>query len=203
VNRSPELIERAEDLLRSLPGPLAAHCRRSAAVAVEMAERFGVDRADAELAALLHDFARDVPEADSVRLADELGVPMTAFETAHPMLLHARIGAAMVRRELPGVGEAVLSAISAHTVGAVPMSDLDRIVYIADAIEPGRDYPGVDEVRAACSASPLAECFRLVYGRSMRHVLERGRPLHPISAAVGASIERETGRALFDPAAVA
>jgi HD superfamily phosphohydrolase YqeK len=82
------------------------------------------------------------------------------------------------------------------------MSDLDRVVYLADMIEPARAYPGVEDVRAACDGGSLAECFRVGYGRSVRHVREGRRPLHPISAAVGAGIERETGRALFDPPAV-
>jgi predicted HD superfamily hydrolase involved in NAD metabolism len=173
-----------------------------ARTAAELAVRFGVDPADAELAGLLHDYARDEDSAELLSSAAGLGLPVTGFEREHPYLLHARLGAALVRRDLPGVGEAVLSAIAVHTVGALPMSDLDKVVYLADMVEPERDYPGVDALRAACASQPLSECFRLGYGRSVRHVLEKGAMLHPISAAVGAAIERETGRALFDPAAV-
>jgi len=200
VSRSSELLVRARELVEQrLSPPSAAHCVRTAAAAVELARRVGVDEADAELAGLLHDYARDVADDDAPGLADELHMPVTDFEREHPHLMHARLGAALVRRDLPGVGEAVLSAISAHTVGALPMSDLDRVVYIADTIEPGRTYPAVEGLRAVCSTEPLAECFRVVYGRSMRNVLERGGQVHPITAAVGASIERETGRALFEP----
>lgn len=169
-----------------------------AATAVRLARRFGVDEADAELAGLLHDYARDVDLSALLPLADELGVPTIPFERQHPRLVHARVGAAMARRDLPGIGEAVLSAIAVHTVGAVPMSDLERIIFIADMIEPERRYPGVEGLRAACDAEPLSECFRLGYGRTLRHVLEKGQPVHPISGAVSAMIERETGRALFD-----
>lgn len=169
------------------------------ATAVDLARRFGVDEADAELAGLLHDYARDEGPQRLVAEADELGVPTLPIEREHPYLLHARVGAAQVRRDLPGVGEAVLSAIAVHTVGGVPMSDLDRVVYLADMIEPARDYPGVDAVRTACARDPLAECFRIGYGRSVRHVLESDRQLHPISPAVSAGVERETGKPLFDP----
>jgi predicted HD superfamily hydrolase involved in NAD metabolism len=200
VSRSPELLERARELVEERLKPTsAAHCARTAETAVAMALRFGVDVADAELAGLLHDYARDVIDTDAVPLASDLGLPVTAFEVAHPHLLHARLGAALVRRDLPGVGEAVLSAISAHTVGAIPMSDLDRIVYIADAIEPGRDYPAVESLRAVCDSESLSECFRVVYGRSTRNVMEKGLAVHPLTPAVSAAIERETGRALFDP----
>jgi predicted HD superfamily hydrolase involved in NAD metabolism len=186
---------------RQLSPKSAAHCERVAATAAALARRVGVDGADAELAGLLHDYARDVSNGDAPAVAGELGVPVTEFEREHPHLMHARIGAAMVRRDLPGVGEAVLSAISAHTVGALPMSELDKVVYIADTIEPSRTFAGVEDLRAVCASEPLTECFRVVYGRSMRNVLEKGRPVHPITAAVGASIERETGRPLFDPVA--
>jgi predicted HD superfamily hydrolase involved in NAD metabolism len=180
----------------------AAHCQRVAQAAVVLARRFGVDEADAELAGLLHDYARDEAAEDLVARADEFGVPTIPFEREHPYLLHARLGAALVRRDLPDVGEAVLSAVETHTVGALPMSDLDRVVYLADMIEPARTYEGVEDVRGACESCSLAECFRVGYGRSVRYLLGRGRPLHPISTAVGAQIELETGRALFDPPVV-
>jgi predicted HD superfamily hydrolase involved in NAD metabolism len=180
-----------------------SHSESVAVTAAALARLFGVDIADAELAGLLHDYARDESDEGLLDLAEQTGVPVLGFEREHPHLLHARVGAALVRRELPGVGEAVLSAIEVHTVGALPMSDLDKVVYLADMTEPGRDFEGVEQLRAACATLPLSECFRLGYGRTVRHVLGRGKPLHPVSAAVGAAIERETGRALFDPAAVA
>ena len=168
-------------------------------MAVELAERFGVDVKAAELAGLLHDYARDEDPAGLVATAERLGVPVIPIELEHPGLLHARVGAAMVRQDLPGLGEAVLSAIEVHTVGAMPMSDLDKVVYLADMIEPSRDFPGVEELRAACDTETLDECFRLAYGRTLRHLKERGRPVHPISDVVVAMIEREAGRPLFDP----
>jgi len=203
VSRSSELLATARELVAARLGEKSlGHCERVAEVATVLAGRFGVDKADAELAGLLHDYARDDGAELLLEEAHALGVPSIPFEREHAFLLHARVGAAQVRRDLPGVGEAVLSAIAVHTVGGVPMSDLDRIVFLADMIEPARDYPGVAEVRAACETGPLSESFRVGYGRSVRHVIERGRPVHPISNAVGAAIERETGLALFDPPAV-
>lgn len=203
MSRSSDLLEKAHALVAArLSDESAAHCERVARTAKDLAVRFGVDPADAELAGLMHDYARDEDDAGLLSSAAALDMPVTDFEREHPRLLHARLAAAEARRDLPSVGEAVLSAVAAHTVGALPMSDLDRVVYLADMLEPERDYPGVDALRAACASQPLAECFRLGYGRSVRHVLEKGRALHPISAAVGAAIERETGRALFDAATV-
>jgi len=204
VSRSSELLAQARALLASRLSPgSVAHSERVATSAVALARRSGVDVDDAELAGLLHDYARDESGESLLALSDTLGIPLTPFERNNPRLLHARVGAALARRDLPAIGEAVLSAIEVHTVGGLPMSDLDKVVYLADMIEPARDFDGVEALRAACDTLPLAECFRLGYGRSVRYVLERGLALHPISAAVGAAIERETGRALFDPAEVA
>jgi len=204
VNRSPEVTRRARELLaQRLSAESYAHCERTAAAALQLAERFGVEPAAAELAGLLHDYARDEDPAGLVTMAEALGVPSVALEREHPYLLHARVGAALVRCDLPEVGEAVLSAISVHTVGGVPMSALDKVIYLADMIEPARDFPGLAELRAACACEPLDECFRLAYGRTLRHLKQRGRPVHPISDAVSVRIEQETGRALFDPPVVA
>jgi predicted HD superfamily hydrolase involved in NAD metabolism len=198
------MVDRARGFVAArLAAEVLAHSERTAAAAVALAARFGADATAAEVAGLLHDCAREEDDAQLVEAAEALGVPALPFEVAHPHLLHARVGAAMVRRDLWGVGEAVLSAIEVHTVGAVPMSDLDKVVYLADMTEPGRDYPGLDDLRAALKTESLDECFRLAYGRTLRHLKQSGRPVHPISDAVAGQIERETGRPLFDPPVVA
>lgn len=199
MTRSPELVSRARALISQRLSPaLCAHSERTSAAAVVLADRFGVDVGGAELAGLLHDYARDQDPAALVATAESLGVAFTPFEREHPHLLHARVGAAMVRRDLPGLGEAVLSAIEVHTVGAVPMSGLDMVVYLADMTESGRNHPGLDDLRSKFATESLDECFRLAYGRTLRHLKEAGRPVHPISDAVIAAIESGTGRPLYD-----
>lgn len=194
-----ELIPQARLLLAGRLSPASlAHCERTGAQARALAQRHGVDPDAAELAGLLHDWCRDESDDGLLEQAEALGVPVIAFEREHPYLLHARVAAAMIRRDLPGAGESVLSAVASHTVGAVPMSDLEKVVYLADMIEPARDYEGVAALRASCASDTLAECFRRGYARSLRYLMDRGRPVHPISAAVMASIERETGLPLFD-----
>lgn len=203
MSPSSELVARARELLRSrLSAASLAHCERTAETAVGLARRFGVDPGRAELAGLLHDYARDDGPDALLAACEALGVPVTSFEREHAHLLHARVSAALVRRDLPGSGEAVLSAIATHTVGGFPMSDLDKVIYIADMIEPARDFPGVETLRAACRREDLDECFRIAYGSTLRHLKSQGHAVHPISAAVAAEIERSTGRSLFDSPAV-
>jgi HD superfamily phosphohydrolase YqeK len=76
------------------------------------------------------------------------------------------------------------------------MTDLDKIVYIADMIEPARDYPGVERLRAMAATLPLREAFREAYAASVSRVTALGRALHPMTHDVIAAIERETGRPL-------
>jgi HD superfamily phosphohydrolase YqeK len=64
-------------------------------------------------------------------------------------------------------------------LGDVEMSDLDRIVYIADMIEPGRDYPGVDDLREAVGSVSLNALFALCYRHTLLYLIEEGRPIHP------------------------
>ena len=198
--RSSDLLAPARALLVSRLTPSSfAHCERVAAAARALAERVGVDPDGAELAGLVHDYARDEPREGLVAMAEELGMTVLPVEREDQYLLHARLGATMLHSDLPGVGEAVLSAVAVHTVGGVPMADLDKVVYLADMIEPERDYPGVEDVRASCATDTLDECFRVGYGRTVRHLREQGRVVHPVSGAVSAAIEQATGRALFDP----
>jgi predicted HD superfamily hydrolase involved in NAD metabolism len=197
VSLSSETYARAREILASdLSEASLAHCERVAATARVLAVRFGVDPDLAALAGLLHDRSRDESDAELLASANELGLATLPIERERPYLLHARVAAERARRELPGLDERVVAAIEAHTVGSAEMTDLDKVVYLADMIEPARTYPGVEDLRRECSIDSLAECFRDGYGRALRDVIDKGRPVHPVSTAVLASIERETGRPL-------
>jgi predicted HD superfamily hydrolase involved in NAD metabolism len=176
-----------------LSEPSAAHCERTAQTARELAVRYDVDPDSAELAGLLHDWGRDDSLDGLLTSAEETGLAVLPEEREHPYLLHARVAADQLRERFPALSLPVLSAVAAHTVGAVPMTPLDEIVYIADAIEPGRDYPGVDGLRLSAMAGPLETAFADAYGRSVAHVRRKGAPLHPMTALVVAGIERATG----------
>lgn len=187
-------FERARAAVRGHLGEAAAsHCERTAEAAREIASRVGVEPDSAALAGLLHDWSRQDSAEELVELAQGAGLSILPEERAHPYLLHARVAAEQVRAAFPGIRIDVLSAIAAHTVGTVPMTPLDKVVYIADAIEPGRDYPGVDELREAAASEPLDEVFAKAYADSVAFVLRKGSPLHPMTRLVSEQIRRETG----------
>jgi predicted HD superfamily hydrolase involved in NAD metabolism len=118
-----------------------AHSVRVARCAELLAARHGADQRKARIAGMLHDLARLYSPEELLAQSQARGFEISAREREHPVLLHARLGAALAR-ELFGIEDRdVLSAIEKHTTGADEMSPLDCIVYLADSLEPGRRFP--------------------------------------------------------------
>ncbi|MBU8787714.1 MULTISPECIES: bis(5'-nucleosyl)-tetraphosphatase (symmetrical) YqeK [Bacillus] len=114
--------------------------------AVMLAERFGADVKKAETAAIFHDYAKFRPkeEMKQIILNDNKSLDVLDF---HHELWHAPAGAVLVKTEVGIADEDILSAIRYHTSGRPGMTLLEKVIYVADYIEPGRCFPGVDEVR--------------------------------------------------------
>jgi len=150
-----------------------AHAEGVCETAREMAKRFGADEHLAARAGILHDVTKALNEAQQLALAEKLGVQLTDFERQNPQLLHAKTGAAAART-LFGECEDVASAIEWHTTGKPDMTKLEKIVYLADMIEPDRSYPGVDEIRAAAERD-LDEGTLLALKRTIAFLHEQGK----------------------------
>ena len=114
--------------------------------AKELAVIHGADPVDAERAGILHDITKALTGDDQLRLCEEYGIIISEFEREHTKLLHAVTGAAVAER-IFGENDAVVRAIRWHTSGRRDMSVLEKIIYIADYMEPNRDFPGVEELR--------------------------------------------------------
>lgn len=113
-----------------------------------LAMRYGADLTQALVAGLLHDCAKCIPNDKKLKLCRKNGIEVTPFEEKAPFLLHAKLGAWMAEHEYHVSDPAILSAIACHTTGKPDMSLLDKIVFIADYIEPGRNKaPGLPEIR--------------------------------------------------------
>lgn len=113
-----------------------------------LAMAHGADLYKAQLAGLLHDCAKCVPNKKKVRLCKKHKISVTLFEEENPFLLHAKLGAHFARKKYGVEDEEVLSAIRCHTTGRPAMTVLEKIVFIADYIEPMRDTaPRLDEIR--------------------------------------------------------
>ncbi|HZG60589.1 MAG TPA: bis(5'-nucleosyl)-tetraphosphatase (symmetrical) YqeK [Anoxybacillus sp.] len=114
--------------------------------AIALAEQYGADVKKAELAAIFHDYAKFRPKEEMKQIILEQNMPkdLLLYNTE---LWHAPVGAYLVEKEV-GINDVeILDAIRYHTSGRPNMTLLEKVVYVADYIEPGRIFPGVDEVR--------------------------------------------------------
>ena len=117
--------------------------------AIRLAERYGADVEKARVGALLHDCTKKLDMEAQLALCRHYGIQLDELEQKALKLLHAKTGAA-IARDVFGVDEEIYSAILWHTTGHANMTLLEKILYLADYIEPSRDFPGVDKLRAVC-----------------------------------------------------
>ena len=114
--------------------------------AVRLAKRWGESEEDAAEAGILHDITKKLVLSEQLILSEKYGIINDTYETANVKLLHAKTGAALAR-DLFNISDRVYSAIRWHTIGKPDMTLLEKIIYMADYIEPNRDFPGVDKLR--------------------------------------------------------
>lgn len=118
-------------------------CRQAC---VELAKRWGADETDAARAGLLHDVTKALDGPLQLTLCRSYGVDLDDFSRRYPKTLHALTGS-LVAERIFGENEAVVSAICSHTTGKADMNLLETILYVADYMEPNRDFAGVEELR--------------------------------------------------------
>ena len=158
-----------------------AHVIGCCETAVELAERWGADPVAARRAGILHDITKALSPAAQLAVCDHYAAPLSEFERAHPKLLHAKSGA-VVAGEVFGESEAVCQAIWWHTTGKADMALLDKIIYLADYMEPNRDFPGVEQLRALCRVD-LDAALRTGLEMSLESLRRRGQPIDENSMA--------------------
>lgn len=169
------------ELRSHVPPRRFAHSLGVALESVELARLWGVDTDRAWLAGLLHDCAKGIATERQVETCDALGVALDAETRAAPPVVHAFLGAYLARVVYGVRDEAVLRAISLHTVGGPDMTTLDKIVYLSDSTESGRDFPGVGALRDESRRS-LDGALRLCVEAQLRRLAMKGAAAHPGTA---------------------
>lgn len=152
------------------------HTLRCRDMALRLADRWGCDREKAEEASLLHDITKKADNAGQLQLCDKYGIINRYSESEFPWLIHADT-AAEVARDLFGAPRDVCMAIKYHTLGREDMSLLEKIIYLSDAIEEGRDYPGVGEIRKTAFENLDMAVLMSLEG-TIKDVEEQGRAPH-------------------------
>lgn len=162
---------------------LALHkqSRRAHALGVQqtaqaLALRFGEDAALAARAGILHDVTKALSNAQQRAYCAKYAVPVTDFELQNAQLLHAKTGADAARRFF-GECTVVCEAIRWHTTGKPAMSGLEKIVFLADLIEPSRDYAQVQALRRGAQQESLDGAVLLAMERTLSHLAEEEQPV--------------------------
>ena len=149
-----------------------------------LAMRYGADLTQALVAGLLHDCAKCIPNDKKLKLCRKNGIEVTPFEEKAPFLLHAKLGAWMSEHEYHVSDPAILSAIACHTTGKPDMSLLDKIVFIADYIEPGRNKaPGLPEIRRL-SFTDIDQALIRILSDTLDYLASSNDPIDPATQNV-------------------
>lgn len=145
--------------------------------AIHLAERWGADIAKARRAALLHDCTKKLNLAEQLAVAERFQVPLDSMERREIKLLHAKTGAGIAETVF-GTDSEITGAIRWHTTGRAGMTLLEKVIYLADYIEPTRDFPGVEDLRRTCYEN-LDAGLLLGLEMTIREMEERNAPIHP------------------------
>lgn len=145
--------------------------------AIALAAKYGASEEKASIAALTHDYAKERPDEEFERIIQQEGYDQELLNYSNA-IWHGLVGASMVQRELGIDDEEILKAIRLHTTGAAEMSLLDKIIYVADYIEPGRNFPGVKEAREL-AITDLDEAVAYETKHTLLHLVEKEQKIYP------------------------
>lgn len=166
------------DVKRALSAERFQHVEGVVSSAISLAKAYNVSVEAAEQAAWLHDLVREWPRDQLRQAAQTIDIP-AGFEEI-PALLHGPIAAHMGQATYGILNLEVLDAVRFHTTGRPGMTPLELVLFVADAIEPSRNYPGVADIRAAAEKK-LEWAARLSIDNTIRFLLEGRKPLFPLT----------------------
>ena len=166
-----------------------AHVLGCRDTAVELAKRWGADVTDAARAGILHDITKAIDGPLQLTLCDAYGKILSDFSKRYPKTLHALTGS-LVAERIFGENEAVVSAIEHHTTGKADMNLLETIIYVADYMEPNRDFPGVEKLREL-AFTDIRAALKLGLEMTLEHLNRQGNEVSPESREALAWLNRK------------
>ncbi len=173
------------NLIRELESELAygrfVHTLSVACTAANLAMCYGADIERSETAGLLHDCAKCMNLGKMVKVCDKAGVKLSDIERTSGSLLHSKAGAVLARSKYGVEDEDVLNAIRYHTTGRPGMSLLEKIVFVADYIEPGRDSaPNLPAVRKLAYEN-IDDCVLQILKDTLGYLGTTGADVDPMT----------------------
>lgn len=150
--------------------------------AAALAMAHGADMEQALYAGLLHDCAKCIPNDEKLALCKKYQIPISAAEEKSPFLLHAKLGAYYAKSKYDIQDNEILHAIKVHTTGEPGMNTLDKLIYIADYIEPNRDQaPNLTLIRKLAFDN-LDEAMKQILSDTLHYLQEKGGEIDPLTA---------------------
>lgn len=170
-----ELVKKLKDSLNKQSR--FEHCLRVEQTAIQLAKLNHEDVEKAAVAGLIHDYAkeRSAEEFKRVIIAKKMDPDLLKWGN---FIWHGEVGAEIIQDELKITDEEILNAVRRHTIGAVQMTTLDKIVYVADYVEPGRDFPGANYAREVAFAD-LDDGVRYETQHTLQYLLENNQKIYP------------------------
>lgn len=174
------------------------HTLGVAYTAAAMAMKFNPDTTNselvkrAELAGLLHDCAKNMSDKKKLQLCDKNNIPYSELEAANAYLLHGKVGALIAKSKFQIQDEDILNSIIWHTTGRPGMSDLEKIIFIADYIEPARKpVPKLDIIRKL-AFEDLDKATAAILENTITYLKENNKPFDSMTQETYNSYKRET-----------
>jgi predicted HD superfamily hydrolase involved in NAD metabolism len=167
-----------EYLKENLKGTRLEHTLSVRDTAIKLAEIYGEDVEKARIAALIHDCAKYIDYKEMLNIIEKCGYNNMEADVEIKGILHAPVGACLAKTIMGVEDEDILNAIIYHTTGRKNMSLLEKIIYLADYIEPHRNFPGVDEVREVAYKEDLDKALLISLNKTIKYIIEKGQLLH-------------------------
>ena len=173
-------MEELEKVVISLLNPnRVAHVLGCRDTAVALARHWGANEEDAARAGILHDITKAIDGPLQLTLCEAYGKILSDFSRKYPKTLHALTGS-LVAERIFGENEEVVSAICHHTTGKADMTLLQKIIYVADYMEPCRDFPGVEDLRNL-AYTDMDAALKLGLEMTLQHLARQGAEVSPES----------------------
>ena len=186
-------MEQLEQVVLSLLNPnRIRHVLGCRDTAVALAKRWGADETDAARAGILHDITKALDGPLQLTLCEAYGKMLTDFSRKYPKTLHALTGS-LVAERIFGENPQVVSAICHHTTGKAGMNLLETIIYVADYMEPNRDFPGVERLREL-AYSDIQAALKLGLEMTLEHLKKQGSEVSPESREALAYCEKRVSK---------
>lgn len=174
-----DITEIENDLKQMLEPYRYRHTLGTRDTIIKLAQYYKVDQEKAVVAALLHDYAKNFTSEDMISFAKEHNIHLTDIKIKYPELVHGEISA-VIAKEKYKADDDIVQAIKYHVTGNITMDMLSKILFVADMIEPTRDFDGIDALRGI-AYEDLDMAIIATIDRTIKYLTGKGALIDPLS----------------------